>query len=172
MPRRALIPVERIERTIVRLRGQSVMLDSDLARLYRVDTKTIVRALKRNRQRFPRDFMFQLSSDEFAILRRHFGASRSWGGRRYRPYAFTEEGVAMLSSVLRSSRAVRVNIQIMRAFVRLRQVLLSNAELARKLNELESKCDTQFTVVFEAIRDLMAPRVAGRRRIGFLSART
>ena len=169
MASRGVIRVERIERTIVRLRGHSVMLDSDLAHLYRVDTKALVRALKRNRQRFPRDFMFQLSNDEFAVLRRHFGASRSWGGRRYRPYAFTEQGVAMLSSVLRSSRAVRVNIQIMRAFVRLRQVLSSNAELAKKLVELESKCDTQFAVVFQAIRELMTPRVASRRRIGFLS---
>ena len=159
--------MERIERVILALRGHKIMLDADLASMYGVETKVLVRAVKRNEERFPSDFMFQLSQDEFENLRFHFGTSRSWGGRRYLPYAFTEQGVAMLSSVLRSPRAVRVNIEIMRAFVRLRQMLQTNADLARKLAALEKKYDAQFKVVFDAIRALMAPPRAQRRRIGF-----
>ena len=150
-----------VERRIFLIRGQKVMLDFDLAELYRVPTKSLNLAVKRNADRFPEDFMFQLTVDEVAGLRFHFG------GRRYLPYAFTEQGVAMLSSVLRSSRAVQVNIAIMRTFVRLREMLLSNAELARKLAALENKYDAQFKVVFDAIRELMLPPVPPKRQIGF-----
>ncbi len=123
-----------------------------------------MRAVKRNVDRFPSDFMFQISKEEFANMRCHLGTSSSWGGRRYLPYAFTEQGVAMLSSVLRSPRAVRVNIEIMRAFVRLRQMLLTNAELASKLAALETKYDARFRIVFEAIRELMEPPVKSTKR--------
>ena len=144
------------------------MLDEDLAELYEVDTKTLVRAVKRNIDRFPVDFMFQLTQKEFENLRYQFGTSRLWGGRRYPPFAFTEHGVAMLSSVLRSERAVQVNIAIMRAFVHLRELLISHEGLARKLMDLEEKYDEQFRAVFEAIRQLMAPVVPeNSRRIGF-----
>jgi hypothetical protein len=167
MPEQSLIPMERIERSILVLRGHKVILDADLAAMYRVETKVLVRAVKRNKDRFPSDFMFQLSQDEFESLRFQFGTSSSWGGRRYRPYAFTEQGVAMLSSVLRSRRAVQVNIEIMRAFVRMRQMLASNAELARRLAELEKRYDAQFKIVFDAIRELMVPPEKERRSIGF-----
>jgi len=165
---RSLIPAERIEQAILLIRGQKVMLDNDLASLYGVETKALTRAVKRNTERFPEDFMFQLDEKEFEDLRRRFGTSSSWGGRRYAPYAFTEQGVAMLSSVLRSPRAVAVNVEIMRAFVRLRRMLASHADLARKLNALEKKYDAQFKVVFDAIRQLMAPAAGPKRRqIGF-----
>jgi len=167
MPEPSGVPMERIERAILVLRGYKVMLDADLAAMYGVETKVLVRAVKRNGERFPNDFMFQLSLDEFENLRFHFGTSSSWGGRRHLPYAFTEHGVAMLSGVLRSPRAVRVNIEIMRAFVRLRRILASHADLARKLSEIERKYDAQFKVVFDAIRQLMAPPVKPRRSIGF-----
>lgn len=167
MAKRSIIPRERIERTILLVREHKIMLDADLAELYGVETKALVRAMKRNVERFPEDFMFQLTKDEFADLRCQSGASR-WGGRRYRPYAFTEQGVAMLSSVLRSKRAVQVNIEIMRAFVRLRQLLASHADLARKLDALEKKYDAQFRVVFDAIRQLMEPPPETKRKpIGF-----
>jgi hypothetical protein len=152
-----LVPSERIERSILLTRGHKVMLDVDLAALYGVETGQLVRAVKRNISRFPNDFMFQLSKDEFENLRCHFGTSSQWGGRRYPPYAFTEQGVAMLSSVLKSRRAVQVNIEIMRTFVRLRRILASHAELARKLDALENKYDAQFKIVFDAIRQLMEP---------------
>ncbi len=164
---KSLVPVERIEKAIIVIRKQKVMLDADLAALYGVETKGLVRAVKRNIDRFPTDFMFQLNEKEFNDLRYHFGTSSDWGGRRYPPYAFTEQGVAMLSSVLRSQRAVQVNIEIMRAFIRLRQMLESNAELARKLDALEKKYDAQFKEVFEAIRMLMTPPEPKRRPIGF-----
>jgi len=167
MVNKSLIPADRIEKAILLIRKQKVMLDADLADLYGVQTKFLVRAVKRNIDRFPADFMFQLSKEEFDDLRFHFGTSSDWGGRRYPPYAFTEQGVAMLSSVLRSQRAVHVNIEIMRAFIRLRQMLASNAELARKLDELEKKYDAQFKEVFEAIRQLMTPPEPKRRPIGF-----
>jgi len=167
MVNKSLIPADRIEKAILLIRKQKVMLDADLADLYGVQTKFLVRAVKRNIDRFPADFMFQLSKEEFDDLRFHFGTSSDWGGRRYPPYAFTEQGVAMLSSVLRSQRAVQVNIEIMRAFIRLRQILASNAELARKLDELEKKYDAQFKEVFEAIRQLMTPSEPKRRAIGF-----
>ena len=158
-----------IERRIFLIRGQRVMLDADLAELYGVPTKSLNLAVKRNASRFPNDFMFQLSADEADGLRFHFETSKPGrGGRRYLPYAFTEQGVAMLSSVLRSIRAVQVNIGIMRAFVRLRELLLSNAGLARQLAALEGKYDAQFKVVFDAIRQLMAPPPEKPKpRIGF-----
>jgi len=165
--KKSLIPVDRIEKAILLIRGQKVMLDVDLAELYGVETKVLVQAVKRNLERFPEDFMFQLSQEEFAILRSQFVTSSDWGGRRYRPYAFTEQGVAMLSSVLRSRRAIQVNIEIVRAFIRLRQMLASHVELARKLDALEKKYDAQFKQVFEAIRQLMAPPEPKRRPIGF-----
>ena len=164
-----VIPPERIERSILLLRGERVLLDADLAELYGVSTKVLVQAMKRNLDRFPPDFMFQLTEDEFASLRSQIVTSKGRGGRRYPPYVFTEHGVAMLSSVLNSERAVRVNIEIVRAFIRLRQFLASHAELAQKLEALEKKSDEQFQVVFEAIRRLMAPTPDDRskRRIGF-----
>ena len=138
----APVAVERIERVILVLRGHRVLLDGDLAALYQVQTRVLVQAVKRNRERFPKDFMFQLTNQELAILKSQFVTS-SWGGRRTAPYAFTEQGVAMLSSVLNSPRAIAVNIEIMRTFVRLRQMLASNADLAKKLEELERKYDLQ-----------------------------
>jgi len=164
----SLIPAERIERSILLIRGQKVMLDADLAELYGVETKQLVRGVRRNLSRFPHDFMFQLNKEEVENLRCHFGTSSQWGGRRYPPYAFTEQGVAMLSSVLRSKRAVQVNVEIMRAFVRLRRILASHADLARKLDALEKKYDAQFKVVFDAIRELMKPPESKKRPIGFL----
>lgn len=163
----SVLPVERIESAIYLIRKEKVILDQDLAVLYEVPTKVLIQAVKRNVDRFPADFMFQLSEEEFSILRSQLVTSR-WGGRRYPPYAFTEQGVAMLSSVLRSERAIRVNIEIMRAFVRLRRLLLSHEELARKLLNLERRYDAQFKVVFDAIRQIMSPDVpTKRRRIGF-----
>ena len=151
---KALIPVEIIEKKILLIRGEKVMLDADLAELYEVETFNLNKAVKRNIDRFPQDFMFQLTKEEADSLRFQIGMSKKEGrgGRRYLPYAFTEQGVAMLSSVLNSERAVKVNVEIMRAFVRLRQMLASNAELARKLDALEMKYDHQFKVVFDAIR--------------------
>jgi hypothetical protein len=143
-------------------------MDTDLASMYGVSTRALVQAVKRNRSRFPKDFMVKLTMKEFAILRSQSVISRSkHGGRRTAPYAFTEQGVAMLSSVLHSPRAIRVNIEIMRAFVRLRQLLHPTAALAKKLDALETKCETQFSVVFEALRELMAPPAPSRKRIGF-----
>jgi len=166
-PLKSLIPSERIERAILLLRGQKVMLDYDLAALYDVETKQLVRAVKRNLDRFPPDFAFVLTPKEFAILRRQFGTSSSWGGRRLPPWAFTEQGVAMLSSVLRSQRAVRVNVEIMRAFVRLREIMKSHSDLARRLDELEKKYDQQFAAVFDAIRQMMTPPAEEPREIGY-----
>ncbi|MGH9160177.1 MAG: ORF6N domain-containing protein [Vicinamibacteraceae bacterium] len=168
MESRVLVPTERIERSILLIRGQKVMVDSDLAELYRVETRSLVQAVRRNLRRFPDDFMFRLTKEKFEDLRSQIVISnRGQGGRRYPPYAFTEQGVAMLSSVLHSRRAVQVNIQIMRAFVRLRQILATHAALARKLDRLERTYDAQFRVVFSAIRELMTPREPKRRRIGF-----
>ncbi|MDP3065340.1 MAG: ORF6N domain-containing protein [Methanobacteriaceae archaeon] len=164
---KALIPVEMIEKKILLIRGEKVMLDADLAELYGVETKMLVRAVKRNIDRFPADFMIQLNREEFENLRFQFGTSSRWGGRRYLPYAFTEQGVAMLSSVLSSKRAVQVNIAIMRAFVKLREMLATHKDLARKLNAMEKKYDAQFRVVFDAIRQLMIPPSPKKRKIGF-----
>ncbi|MBZ5513825.1 MAG: ORF6N domain-containing protein [Acidobacteriia bacterium] len=163
------IPAEHIEGRILVIRGQRVMLSSHLAELYEVQPRVLIQAVKRNSSRFPKDFMFQLSRNEFANLKSQFVTS-SWGGiRRATPYAFTEQGVAMLSSVLRSERAVQVNIAIMRAFVKLREMLASHRDLARKLEEMEKKYDAQFKAVFDAIRELMTPPTKPRRRIGFQS---
>jgi hypothetical protein len=145
-----------------------VILDADLATLYGVETRSLVQAVKRNLRRFPGDFMFQLTANEAAHLRSQTGISSvGHGGRRYAPYAFTEHGVAMLAAVLNSPRAIQVSIEIVRAFVRLRALLAGNAELASKLTVLEKKYDAQFRIVFDAIRDLMAPPVKSRRPIGF-----
>ena len=163
----ALMPAERIEFAILVVRGERVLLDEDIAALYGVETKALIRAMKRSLDRFPLDFMFQLTQEEVESLRCQFGTSKGRGGRRYLPYAFTEQGVAMLSSVLRSERAVRVNIEIMRAFVRLRRVTTTQADLVRRLDELEQKYDGQFTVVFDALRQMMEPPERGTRRIGF-----
>jgi len=160
------ISVEQIEQTILLIRGQKVMLDRDLAALYGVTTGNLNKAVDRNIDRFPADFMFRLSREEFDNLKFQFGTS-SWGGTRKSPCVFTEQGVAMLSSVLHSKRAIMVNIEIMRAFVRLRQLLLAHADLARKLDALEKKYDTQFKIVFDTIRQLMTPPVTPKRRIGF-----
>ncbi len=164
----ALVPAA-LERQILSVRGQRVLLDSDLAVLYGVETKLLTRAMRRNIERFPPDFAFQLTAEEHAALRIQSGTSNDGrGGRRYAPYAFTEQGVAMLSSVLRSERAVQVNIEIMRTFVRLREMLATHADLARKLAALERKYDQQFRMVFDAIRELMAPPTPKKpRAIGF-----
>jgi hypothetical protein len=164
----ALVPRERIEQTILLIRGHNVMLDSDLAQLYGVTVGRLNEAVKRNEDRFPSDFMFQLTRAEFENLKSQIAISSSkWGGRRHAPYVFTEQGVAMLSSVLRSKRAIEVNIAIMRTFVRLREMISSNKALARRLSDLEKKYDGQFRVVFEAIRELMAEPTPKSRRIGF-----
>jgi len=162
----AMIPSERIEKAILLIRGEKVLLDRDLARLYGVSTSVMNKAVTRNIDRFPSDFMLQLTKEEFSNLKFHFGISK-WGGTRKLPRAFTEQGVAMLSSVLKSKRAVRVNIEIMRAFVKLRRMLTSNAELGRKLDELEKKYDKQFAIIFEAIRQLMITETKPKKRIGF-----
>lgn len=161
------IPKAQVLQQILTLRGQRIMLSTHLAMLYCVEPRALVQAVKRNRERFPPDFMFQLTGAEWRLLKSQFVIS-SWGGfRRAMPYAFTEQGVAMLSGVLHSRRAVRVNIEIMRAFVKLRKLLVTHKELAGKLDALEQKYDTQFKVVFDAIRQLMAPPPSKRRRIGF-----
>ncbi len=166
-----VVPQDRIERVIRVVRGERVMLDRDLALLYGVETRILVQAMKRNAGRFPGDFMFQLTDAEFSDLTSQSVISSHWGGRRHRPYAFTEQGVAMLSSVLKSPRAVSVNVEIMRAFVRLRRLLASHADLAQRLDALERRYDGQFKVVFDAIRALMQPAEPERRRIGFRAER-
>ncbi len=163
------IPVadKQIEQRIFLIRGQKVMLSTHLAHLYEVEPRILVQAVKRNIERFPTDFMFQLSVEEFADLKSQIVIS-SWGGaRRARPYAFSEQGVAMLSSVLRSRRAVQVNIEIMRTFVRLRQMLSTHKDLECKLADLEKKYDKQFKIVFEAIAELMTPPEDSPKKIGF-----
>lgn len=170
MPSEKIVPKELIERGILVLRGNKVILDQHLASLYGVELKVLNQAVKRNIERFPEDFMFQLTPDEVKSLRSQIVTLKRGRGqhRKYPPYAFTEQGVAMLSSVLRSSRAVQVNIEIMRAFVRLRRMIQEHAELSRKLAALEEKYDAQFRVVFEAIREIMTPSDTGaKRRIGF-----
>lgn len=166
-----LIPVERIEKSILLIRGQKVILDKDLATLYDVTTREVNQAVKRNLQRFPGDFVFQLTAEEFdqLLISQIVISKTGRGGSRHLPYAFTEQGVAMLSSVLKSETAIGVNIAIMRAFVRLREILSSHKDLARKLDDLEKKYDHQFAVVFDAIRQLMAPppEPEKKRRIGF-----
>ncbi|RPI47027.1 MAG: ORF6N domain-containing protein [Betaproteobacteria bacterium] len=164
--------VARIENHILLIRGHRVMIDADLAQLYEVETRALVQAVKRNLARFPPDFMFQLTNQELAILRSQIVIS-SWGGRRTPPYAFTEQGVAMLSSVLRSERAIAANVAIMRAFVRMREALATHKALAGKISELEQRIDSQDETIVEilgAIRQLMAPAPApARRPIGFIT---
>ncbi len=163
------ISVETIVMKIWEFRGKKVMLDSDLAKLYEVPTKVLIQAVKRNIRRFPADFMFQFTKKEVVSLRSQIVTSKR-GGRRYLPYAFTQEGVAMLSSVLNSERAIMVNIQIMRAFVQLRRMLLTNAGLKRKIEEMEKKYDKQFAIVFQAIKQLLEPPLVKEKRIiGFRS---
>lgn len=181
--KKAVVALERIENRIYLLRGQKAMLSPHLAELYDVEPRALIQAIKRNRDRFPEDFMFQLNEAEFLnlksqivisrgpvepALRSQFVILKRGQHVKYFPYAFTEQGVAMLSSILRSKRAVRVNIEIMRAFVRLRRMLATNADLARKLAILEKKYDAQFKVVFDAIRELMTPPEPKKKRpIGF-----
>lgn len=162
-----LIRYEEITKQILVIRSKKVMLDRNLAGLYQVETKVLIQAVKRNKERFPEDFMFQLKKKEFDNLRSHFVTSKKQGGRRYRPYAFTEQGVAMLSSVLNSQRAVMVNIVIMRIFVKLRRILASHKDLLKKIEDIEKKYDSQFKVVFEAIRQLVLEEEKPKRKIGF-----
>src|SRR5438874_7174598 len=164
-----IIPVQRIAQAIFVLRGQKVILSQDLAALYGVTVGVLTQAMKRNTKRFPKDFVFQVTAEELRDLKSQIVIS-SWGGRRHLPYAFTEQGVAMLSSVLNSARAVKVNIAIMRAFVKLREALETNRELARKFKELETRVgghDKQIDGIIEAIRQLIAPPEKPRREIGF-----
>ncbi len=177
----AKIPVRRkvlskarqgIEQAILFVRGHRVLLDADLATMYGVQTKVLIQSVKRNMARFPGDFMFQLVPDEIETLRSQIVTSKSRGGRRYRPYAFTEQGVAMLSSTLRSGRAIEVNIEIMRAFVRMRQILSHNDELRHRLDQVERKLEDQdgrFGIIFDAIRQLMNDEIeeTPKTRIGF-----
>jgi hypothetical protein len=178
-PDQFLVPVQLIEQRIYFIRGQKVMLDSDLAELYEVETRAVVQAIKRNPGRFPEDFIFQLTKEEHESLRSQIVISKvGRGGRRYPPYAFTEQGIAMLSSVLNSERAIQVNIVIMRTFVRLRQLIASNEEIAKKLNELELNTSTklklhgdQIRAIFEAIKKLIKAQLpkaeTPKRPIGF-----
>ena len=166
----SLIAIERIEQRIFLLRGQKVMLSPHLAQLYGVTPKVLIQAVKRNAERFPSDFMFQLTHQELTRSRSQIVTLKNLGRGehiKYLPYAFTEQGVAMLSSVLRSKRAIQVNVEIMRSFVRLRQLLASHADLAQKLEELEKNFDAQFRIVFDAIRQLMSEPVMPRKQIGF-----
>ena len=161
-----MLPAETITSRIYYIRKVKVMLDRDLAELYGVETSHLKRAVRRNIDRFPDDFMFELNDAEHENLRCQFGTS-SWGGTRYSPMAFTEQGVAMLSSVLNSKRAIQVNIQIMRAFNRLRQMLASHEDLKRKIEAMEAKYDEQFRIVFEAIKQLLEENEKPKRKIGF-----
>ena len=157
----------RVERSIRIIRGDKVILDEDLAEMYGVEVKRLNEQIRRNLNRFPADFMFQLTKQEFKDLKSQFATSNQWGGRRTPPYAFSEQGVAMLSSVLHSTRAVQVNIEIMRTFVRLRRILASHSDLAERLEMLEQKYDSQFRAVFDAIRQLMSTDAAEKDSIGF-----
>jgi len=167
MKQSVLIPTEIIEQRILLIRGQKVMLGVQLAELYGVETRVLNQAVKRNKHRFPRDFVFQLSKKEAASVVSHFVIPhrKYFGGTL--PYVFTEHGILMLSSVLNSKRAIQVNIEIMRTFVRLRQLLSSNKELSRKLHELEKKYDEQFKVVFDAIHQILSPPEKPKRPFGF-----
>ena len=164
-----IVPAEIIESKILFVRGKKVMLDRDLALLYGVETKVLNQAVKRNIKRFPDDFMFQLNWDEASELSRsQFVTLKKGENIKYLPYAFTENGVAMLSSVLNSERAITVNIQIMRTFTRIKEMIATHKDLARKLEEMEKKYDAQFKVVFDTIRQLMIPPETKKRKIGFI----
>jgi hypothetical protein len=169
MPRKSELQLlqETIESKIYFFRGKKVMLDLDLAKLYQVETKYLTRQVRRNLERFPPEFMFVLDIKEFSNLRCQIGTS-SWGGLRYRPYAFTGQGVAMLSSVLNSKRAIQVNIQIMLTFTKLREMMATHVELKKKIEDLEKKYDYQFAAVFTAIKSLLEPPPKPKRRIGFI----
>jgi phage regulator Rha-like protein len=172
MSTRKLVPIEGIERRICLIRGEKVMLDADLAVLYQVETKTLNRAVQRNADRFPDDFMFRLTKDELEILRYQIGTS-SWGGRRYQPYAFTEHGVAMLSSVLNSKRAVQVNLQIIRAFIALRETLATHKDLARKIEDLQrqqKEHGEKLGAVYSIVKNLIEAPAKQKPRIGFPAA--
>jgi hypothetical protein len=166
MPKKTTSVPIAIQTMIHEIRGQKVLLDSSLAVLYGVPTKALLQAVRRNASRFPSDFAFRLTQAETVEMRSQIVTSRH-GGRRYLPYAFTEQGVAMMSSVLRSQQAISVNIEIMRAFVRMRQLLWNHHELSKRIEELEKKYDARFGVVFEAIRRLMEPPARPRRKIGY-----
>ncbi|ABW68363.1 ORF6N domain-containing protein [Desulfosudis oleivorans] len=161
-----IVPVERIAGKIYLIRQAKVMLDKDLAELYGVETKVLKQAVKRNKKRFPSDFMFELTREEFQVLRSQIVTS-SWGGSRYVPMAFTEQGVAMLSGVLNSDRAIAVNIQIMRTFTKLRQAILSNEDLRKELSELKQLTEDRFRVVFETLDQLLAVEHKPQKKIGF-----
>jgi hypothetical protein len=161
-----IVPVERIASKIYAIRQVKVMLDRDLAELYGVDTKRLKEQVKRNIKRFPSDFMFELTKEEFKNLRSQIATS-SWGGSRYTPMAFTEQGVAMLSGVLNSDRAIAVNIQIMRTFTKLRQAILNNEDLRKELSELKLLTEERFKVVFEALDQLLAVEYEEKKKIGF-----
>jgi hypothetical protein len=163
---RDLVPMEAITAKIHLIREQKVMLNRDLAELYSVETKVLNQAVRRNISRFPEDFMFVLTNQEVRNLKSQIVTS-NWGGTRYNPMVFTEQGVAMLSSVLKSERAIEVNIAIMRAFVQMRQMLTTHADLKRKIEEMESKYDEQFQIVFEAIRQLLVEDEQPKKKIGF-----
>ncbi len=165
---KTLVPQEKIEQKIILIREHKVMLDKDLAMLYRVTTGNLNKAVTRNIDRFPKDFMFRLTREEFNNLIFHFGTS-NWGGTRKPPRVFTEHGILMLSSVLNSKRATQVNIQIMRTFVKLSRMLLAHKELLKKIEDMEKRYDSQFKIVFEAIQQLIAPPQKPKRRIGFHS---
>ncbi len=167
---KSIASAKSIERQIVMLRGQRVIMDKDLAVLYGVSTGNLNKAVSRNKERFPADFMIQLTADEFKNLKFQIGTS-SWGGTRKLPRAFTELGVAMLSSVLRSKHAIEVNIRIMRAFVNLREMIASHKDLAKRLDEMEQRYDSQFKVVFDAIRALIAEPAPKEKKIGFITER-
>ena len=162
-----LIPIEVIRQRIFLIRGERVMIDRDLAELYGVETKQLKRQVRRNIDRFPEDFMFELTKEEYDVLRRQFGTLKRGRHAKYPPLAFTEQGVAMLSSVLNSNRAIQVNIAIMRTFTRLRKMLATHAELKKKIEEMEEKYDKQFRVVFEALRQLLEADEKPKRKIGF-----
>jgi len=164
----SIIPVERIQKCIYLIRGRKVLLDSDLARLYGVETKVLNQAVVRHEQRFPPDFMFRLSQEEFSNLRSQI-VTASWGGRRYPPRAFTEQGVAMLSSVLRSKRAIAVNTAIMHTFVKLREILAGNAALRRNIEAMERRYDEQFKLVFNVLSEMVMPIPKSKSQIGYLT---
>jgi len=165
---KSLIPIERIQEKILLFRGQKVLLDSDLAKLYGVTTFNLNKAVTRNKDRFPEDLMFQLTTQEFKDLKFQFGISSEWGGRRSAPYAFTEQRVAMLSSVLRSKVAVLVNVQIMRSFVKLRELLQSNEVLNRRLAAIEQQVDAQGQAIMSIMKELESPKpLPPKRQIGF-----
>lgn len=167
----SIVPIERIEKKIFLIRNQKIMLNSDIAKPYGTETKILNKAVSRNQDRFPKDFMFQLTSEEWSSLKFHSGTSKKGrGGRRFLPYAFTEQGIAMLSSVLNSKRAIQINIQIMRAFVKLREILSTHKELAQKLKKLELKIDShdqQIQAIFEVINQLLTTPEKPKRKIGF-----